>query len=42
MAGVGLTAGRLKLTYAFVYRTEEFKKQDEEQRLASLTFAYTF
>ncbi len=42
MAGVGLTSGRLKLTYAFVYRSEEFKKQDEEQRFASLTFAYTF
>jgi hypothetical protein len=42
MAGIGLTSGRFKLTYAYVYRTKEFKKQDNDQRFASLTLGYTF
>ena len=41
-AGFGLTCGKWKLTFAQVYRTKEFEKQDKGQIFGSLTTSYSF
>jgi hypothetical protein len=41
-AGVSLIYQRLKLTYSQVYRTEEFKGQEEGQWFGSLSLGMTF
>jgi hypothetical protein len=41
-AGISLTYKRIKLTYAHVYRTEEFEGQDEAQVFGSISLAVTF
>jgi hypothetical protein len=41
-AGFSLIYKRFKLSYAYVYRTEEFKDQDEGQVFGSVALAVTF
>jgi len=42
MAGVGLIAGRFKISYAYVYRTKEFETQKDEQQFGAITLSATF
>ncbi|MCK4817770.1 lipid A deacylase LpxR family protein, partial [bacterium] len=42
VAGIGLLLDRFKITYAFVYRTKEFKEQDDEHKFNSITLSYSF
>lgn len=42
MAGVSLHYDRFKITYSHVYRTKEFKTQQDEQIFGSVSIAYTF
>jgi lipid A 3-O-deacylase len=42
MAGMALRAGGLKITYAFVYRTKEFKTQDDEQIFGSILLSLSY
>jgi hypothetical protein len=41
-AGFGVTYQRVKLTFAQVYRTKEFKNQDTGEVFGSLTLSYSF
>lgn len=41
-AGFGLTYKKVKFTFAQVYRTKEFEKQDKGQIFGSLTVSYPF
>ncbi len=42
IGGVGISIGRLKVTYAYVYRTKEFETQDHDQEYGSISLSYTF
>lgn len=39
--GLGMIAGRFKLTYAYVYRTKEYTTQKERQKYGAITLSYT-
>jgi hypothetical protein len=41
-AGVSLIYKRFKLSYAYVYRSEKFKEQNEGQVFGSVGLAVTF
>ena len=40
--GAGVIIYRFKITYAYVYRTKEFKTQKDEQEFGAITVSYTF
>lgn len=40
--GLGMIAGRFKITYAFVTRTREYTSQDKRQRYGTISISYTF
>jgi len=42
IGGIGITAGRIKITYAHVYQTKEFKTQNKDQQYGSISVSYTF
>jgi hypothetical protein len=42
MAGVSVHYNRFKVTYSHVYRTKEFKTQQDEQIFGSVSIAYVF
>jgi len=39
IGGVGITLGRFKASYAYVYRTKQFKQQEKEQVFGTLTLS---
>lgn len=41
-AGIGMNWKNTKLSYAYIYRTKEFKGQENEQIFGSLTFSVNF
>lgn len=42
IGGIGISAGRFKITYAYVYRTKEFETQEHDQEYGSISLSYTF
>lgn len=42
IGGVGMIIHRVKITYALVYRTREFKTQSKEELFGSISLSYTF
>lgn len=42
IGGIGIIIHRVKITYAFVYRTKEFETQRKEQYFGSISLSYTF
>ncbi len=42
MAGIGFIFGRFKASYAYVYRTKQFKQQEKEQVFGTLTLSYSY
>lgn len=42
IGGIGITAGRFKITYAHIYQTKEFKTQNKDQQYGSISVSYTF
>lgn len=41
-SGLGIVAGRFKITYAYVLRTKEYTTQKEQQRYGAITVSYSF
>ncbi|MEA3487312.1 MAG: lipid A deacylase LpxR family protein [Thermodesulfobacteriota bacterium] len=42
VGGIGIIAGRFKITYSHVYQTKEFKTQEKEQQYGAMSLSYTF
>jgi len=42
VAGIGIIIQRFKITYAYVYRTKEFKTQHNEQKYGSITLSVSY
>ncbi len=42
VGGIGIIAGRFKITYAHVYQTKEFKTQEKDQQYGAISVSYTF
>lgn len=41
-AGLGVTIGRMKLSYAYAIRSKEFETQKENQKYGSITVSYSY
>lgn len=42
MAGLGLTVGRFKISYAYVYQTKKFKAQKDEHIFGTITVSFSY
>jgi len=42
MGGIGVTLGRLKATYAYVYRTRQFYQRDQGHVFGALTLSFSY
>jgi len=42
VGGIGIIAGRFKITYAHVYQTKEFKTQEKDQQYGAISVSFTF
>lgn len=42
MGGIGIVYGRVKASYAYVYRTKQFETQDDPQIFGAFTLSYSF
>ncbi|MBN2398557.1 MAG: lipid A deacylase LpxR family protein [Deltaproteobacteria bacterium] len=42
VGGIGIIAGRFKITYSHVYQTKEFKTQENDQQYGAISVSYSF
>jgi lipid A 3-O-deacylase len=42
MAGIGVQSGRLRMTYAYVYRTPEFEEREEPLLFGAVTLSWSY
>jgi len=42
IGGVGMIIHQIKITYSYVYRTKEFKTQNDEQQFGAISVSFTF